>query len=316
MSKFLGGIAAEVYAQQSGGNDIQSFIPRSKFQFTVSLTHINPDGASGLKTLVLTRISTIDMPSHTVRTATLNQYNRKRIIQTGIDYNVISMNAYDTRDAEIEKFLVQYSNYYYTNVMGTADSQVYNDDVITSDFLSGFSASGFKLQSDRNFIKDITITRKSSDDDVNVIKIYNPIISSVGADNLDYSSSEPVQYRIEFQYEGYEVVTNGNTISNNTNSSRPENAGEETTRNENTPQKGSTQSAEESRPKGRPLTREDIVDPDGQIRESVVTNNGVKRLTKSEIAQGKKDGSIKRSIANKEIKKIEQQERYLKQLEQ
>jgi hypothetical protein len=313
MSKLLGGIAAETYAQGSGGEDIQSLIPRSKFQFRVSITHLSSESVSGLITSNLTRISSIDMPSHTMNTNVLNQYNKKRIVQTGLTYNPIQLVAYDTRDAEIETFLKTYTQYYYTGLMSTI-SQKFTNDVINENFYANFSATGMKLQQDRYFIKQLDITRTSSADDINVITIYNPIITSVRTDTLDYSDSSPVKYTLEIAYEGYHIRTiDKNEFNTDT---APTNRTQTTSQNTQTiPQKGSTQLREETRSESRPTTREDIVDFDGQIRESVVTNDGVKRLTKDEIIQGRRDGTIKRSIANTKIREIENKEKYLEQLD-
>ena len=96
---------AEIYGQNRIDQSVNTLIPRNKFNFTVEITYLGatPDSRTTLK---LDRISEIQMPGHSVKTQTLNQFNKKRTIQTGIDYTPISLSAYDTRDGEIEKFLV------------------------------------------------------------------------------------------------------------------------------------------------------------------------------------------------------------------
>ena len=56
-------------------------IPRNKYQFAVRL--LMTDGTN----LNLTRIANVQMPSFVYRTQTLNEYNNKSVVQTGIDYN-------------------------------------------------------------------------------------------------------------------------------------------------------------------------------------------------------------------------------------
>ena len=97
MSKIIN-YASQIYGQDQRGSSVNLFVPRSKFQFIVKIYHIG-----STKALELSRISEIQMPAHSTKTQTLNQYNKKRTIQTGIDYTPISMSAYDTRDAEIER---------------------------------------------------------------------------------------------------------------------------------------------------------------------------------------------------------------------
>jgi hypothetical protein len=217
MSKFLGSLASDVYGIQTGGDDIQSFIPRSKFQFAVQIQHLGTDG--GLTTfpaprsfdsgdLMGLRVASIGMPGFTTKTNTLNQYNRKRIVHTGMDFTPVEMVAYDTRDGQMEEFLKSYSNYYFNGPMNSPDAGSYSSfDIPTAGFVSGTSNFGFKLQEDKHFIKKLIITRKSSDEDVNVITIYNPMITSLAADQLNYSESAPMHYNITFAYEGYDIQT-------------------------------------------------------------------------------------------------------------
>ena len=66
-------------------------------------------------------------------------------------------------------------------------------------------AKGFKLQESRNYIKTLNILRTESKTDANIITIYNPIITNIDADTLDYSDSQLVQYRLTFVYEGFDI---------------------------------------------------------------------------------------------------------------
>ena len=205
---------AEIYGQNRIDQSVNTLIPRNKFNFTVEITYLGatPDSRTTLK---LDRISEIQMPGHSVKTQTLNQFNKKRTIQTGIDYTPISLSAYDTRDGEIEKFLVGYNNYYYSGPMSDND-EIMRDDIIDESFLgTGSSGRGLNLNTDRYYIINIKITRTSSTDDNNIIEIYNPIITNIQGDTLNYSESAPVQYRIDFTYEGYKTTTT-KTDSNTT----------------------------------------------------------------------------------------------------
>ena len=64
---------------------------------------------------------------------------------------------------------------------------------------------GFKLQEDRNYIQTLNIIRQGSKTDINYITVYNPVITDIAADNLDYSDSQLVQYRLTFAYEGFDI---------------------------------------------------------------------------------------------------------------
>ena len=90
------------------------------------------------------------------------------------------------------------------------------DDIISENFKFGQSDKGLKLTNNRYYITRLEIIRKSSNDDNNIIEIYNPIITNIQGDTLNYSESAPVQYRIDFTYEGYKTITNG--LDSNTTS--------------------------------------------------------------------------------------------------
>jgi hypothetical protein len=200
--------AAQIYGQDRTDQSVNLAVPRNKFQFQVKI-HYHANGAK--QTIELKKISEMQMPGHTMKTQTLNQYNKKRTIQTGIDYTPVTLTAYDTRDGEIEKFLIGYNNHYFSGPMSD-NSDVMIDDIINENFKSGQSAKGFNLTDNRYYITKIEIIRTSSSDDKNIIEIYNPIITSIQGDTLSYTESAPVQYRIDFTYEGYKTITNGEEV--------------------------------------------------------------------------------------------------------
>jgi len=59
--------------------------------------------------------SAVDLPSYNINTATINQYNRKKVTQTSVDYQPANMTWIDD-NAGISNFLWQsYFNYYYSD---------------------------------------------------------------------------------------------------------------------------------------------------------------------------------------------------------
>ena len=98
LGKYLGDSASTLYNTE--GNQIQSFIPRSRFNFAVILTLVGTDGAD--KSLFLNKISSVTMPSYSTRTQTLNQYNKKRVVTTGVDYQPVQLTAYDDAVASLK----------------------------------------------------------------------------------------------------------------------------------------------------------------------------------------------------------------------
>lgn len=182
----LGTKAHILYGQAQSVGPI-SAVPRSKFNFTCSLQTIEGP-------VELDRVANVTMPSFSTKSQTLNSYNKKKVVQTGVDYNPIVLTAYDTRDAAIENFLKSYTAYYYAGTMNT--------DSLTDHNIAG---KGFRLQGDKNYIKTFVINRVNSTEDTNIITIFNPVIQQIDTDNLDYSDSGLVTYRITFAYEGFDI---------------------------------------------------------------------------------------------------------------
>ncbi len=60
-------------------------------------------------------VKSVDLPSFNMKTETLNQYNRKKIIQTGVEYLPVNLEFHDD-NAGITSFLWEtYFRYYYTD---------------------------------------------------------------------------------------------------------------------------------------------------------------------------------------------------------
>ena len=94
--------------------------PRYKFLFHVSFTlntqeipglsgAFGPDDISNLSLAV----KTIDLPKYTIENETLNQYNRKRIIQKKLNYDPVSVTFHDTSGDLIRNMWYNYMSYYY-----------------------------------------------------------------------------------------------------------------------------------------------------------------------------------------------------------
>jgi hypothetical protein len=96
--------------------------PRFKFLFHVKF-NINVDllkqfqnaqifQAENINNLSLA-VKTVDLPKYKIDTQTLNQYNRKRIIQTKINYDPINVTFHDDGGDNIRSLWYYYYNYYY-----------------------------------------------------------------------------------------------------------------------------------------------------------------------------------------------------------
>jgi hypothetical protein len=95
--------------------------PKVKYLYHV-VFNINPAIISLLnmqnvfdRTEINLLVKGVDLPSFILKTETLNQYNRKKIVQTGVDYQPITLEFHDD-NAGITTFLWEsYFRYYYTD---------------------------------------------------------------------------------------------------------------------------------------------------------------------------------------------------------
>ena len=95
--------------------------PKFKFLFHVYF-QLNPTGLPETNYGLL--VKTVKLPSFNFETSTLNQYNRKRIIQTKIKYDPINIAFHDDNGNSIRKMWKGYYNYYYAD--GTKPQVVFN----------------------------------------------------------------------------------------------------------------------------------------------------------------------------------------------
>ena len=94
--------------------------PRFKFLFHVSFT-LNVQQIPALRGAISNDdivtysylVKTTDLPKYTIANDTLNQYNRKRIIQTKIDYDPINMTFHDDGGDNSRNLWYNYFKYYY-----------------------------------------------------------------------------------------------------------------------------------------------------------------------------------------------------------
>jgi hypothetical protein len=215
--------------------------PRFKFLYHVSFTVNNVNipqvfantGAftdTDINNLGLT-VKNVQLPQYELSVNTLNQYNRKRLVQTKINYQPVQVVFHDDGGDLVRNMWYNYFSYYYKD-----PSQAYNGGAGTSgtngnanNISAGFDYNGRDIyQNDRNgndwgfigesyqnpsafsngtdtsgkppFFKDIRIFGLNQHKFVSYVLI-NPVITSWAHDTFDYSDSGPMQHTMTIQYE-------------------------------------------------------------------------------------------------------------------
>lgn len=191
----IGSRAYNEYGQALKTGELTA-IPRNKYSFTVSIDTID-------KPYEFIRIANVQMPSFTYRSQTINNYNNKSIVQTGIDYTPITLTAYDTKDAAFEEFLKNYARHY---VAGPMNEESYVE------WLANPNNKGLELRDTNHYIKKMVIERVDGKSLTNKIEIFHPFIANADADTLDYSDSSPTVFRVSFNYEGYNILSSDTAL--------------------------------------------------------------------------------------------------------
>ena len=221
-------------------------IPRSKHAFVVEFYTTRTTGNKPWRDMLKdlsTIVQSCDLPSFAFNTQTLNQYNRKRIIQTKVEWNPINIKFYDTRDNKFQKVMEEYFKWYYKdgreNTWSFGSGSWVPDTVDAAPFLYDFgfqppfskgsqakerkfvsnapygstntSAKGDMnsgqpaIDFEKYFFSKIVITRMSGGREKPIkspIILYNPTITNIQHDTLDYSTSQPISWNVQFAYEG------------------------------------------------------------------------------------------------------------------
>lgn len=88
-------------------------VPRPKFLFVVRFVRGAGEGDANWRSGVSFAVKSVERPKIQPQVQTLNQYNKKRIVNTGLTYSDISIDFHDTTDSLVSSVYHEYLSYYY-----------------------------------------------------------------------------------------------------------------------------------------------------------------------------------------------------------
>lgn len=191
-------------------------------------------------------VKTVDLPKYKVDVETLNQYNRKRLVQTKIEYQPVSVKFHDDNGDLIRNLWYNYYSYYYKDPTQAYRGQTpLNGSIGPSATLSnGFNYNNRDIYSNDRYVNDWGFIGESYSDGTNSqsgkppffkdISIYgfdqhkffeyvliNPVIEEWNHDTYDYYQGDGVmENAMTIRYEtvkyysgaiGATVATQGST---------------------------------------------------------------------------------------------------------
>jgi hypothetical protein len=221
--------------------------PRFKFlfhvQFTLNVEEIQAlrnskiFGPTQISTMSLA-VKTVDLPKFNIDVATLNQYNRKRLVQTKINYEPVNITFHDDGGDNIREMWYQYYSYYYKDpaqqyisnaptsygTVGEVQTKqngfsynsrdIYSQNRVGSvndwgfigeNFMDGTSTPSGKPP----FFKDIQIIGFDQHKYARYILI-NPLITNWNHDTYDYSQGNgTMQHTMTIRYETVKYLNGG-----------------------------------------------------------------------------------------------------------
>lgn len=145
-----------------------------------------------------------DLPKYSAKVETRNKYNRKKNIQTAIQYDPINIIFHDDNYGVTTALLEAYYRYYYADAGYGLIPGAYNKAGAGDNTYKGSGYNQYKYGLDNNisvpFIQNIQITQLARRS-YTTYTLVNPIITQWQHDSLDNSQSAPTQNSITVAYE-------------------------------------------------------------------------------------------------------------------
>ncbi len=190
-----------------------------------------------LRTRMGSLVRTADMPQVEFKTQIMNEYNKKRIVNTGIEYQPVTIRVVDTASNAWMQIIMKYFAYHYMNprnkgVQGDRDINSTNIGQGGADFIgSQYGAGGpfdsnkygYNVNENPNFFERIDYVLYHAQKGVQY-SLINPVMTGFTHTPLDYSSNELMEFTMTFQYESFTTYDQVNFDLTNVDLSRFEDA--------------------------------------------------------------------------------------------
>jgi hypothetical protein len=179
--------------------------PKSKFNFYVNFS-INTNALKSLNfsyqhaNEINMLVKTCELPKFTIDTVTADQYNRKHIIQTKINYQPVTLTFHDDRLGVVNQLWQNYFSYYYADPTVAKQSSAYKNTAYSPGTLIT-APYGLDNNSSIPFFDKITIYQMANHQ-YQSYTLVNPKISAWNHDSMDMSSgSQPASQSMTLVYE-------------------------------------------------------------------------------------------------------------------
>lgn len=207
--------------------------PRQQFQGYVSFVLNRSlyeefyNDSSYFRTQIGSLVRRASLPEVTFKTETKNQYNKKKIINTGVEYSPINITVLDTVNNEWLTLLMKYYSYHYMNGRNEeyfdrdlgGDPTAYLSEQIYAGSKfgskgwtsSGFDSnkSGYNINVAPYFFERIDMVLYHGNRGVQY-SMLRPVLTSFKTGEIDYSSSDLMNFDLTFEYESFTTYSGMN----------------------------------------------------------------------------------------------------------
>ena len=150
-------------------------------------------------------VKSCDLPSFTMQTETLNQYNRKKVVQFQQKYTEIGIKFHDDNMGLINQLWQNYYSYYYADPTSANKQGAYARNA-TQSYNSISSHYGFDNGSTAPFFNYIKIYQMARHEYV-MYQLWNPMITSWNYNKVDYSLPGVRELDMKIMYEAVSFST-------------------------------------------------------------------------------------------------------------
>jgi hypothetical protein len=144
-------------------------------------------------------VKSCGLPNFSVTAETLNQYNRKKNVQTTHKHNPIEINFHDDNMGIINQLWQNYYKYYYADPTSAEDTNAYKRNA-TKGYTFINNNYGLDNGSLNPFFNYITIYQMARHEYVSY-KLHNPIITNWNHNKVDYSQNTVHDNQMQISYE-------------------------------------------------------------------------------------------------------------------
>lgn len=196
-----GNMADWQHAARLYTDDTQKHAPKVGFLYHVTFT-LNKEAQAIIPELkdytnvIGMLVKNADLPKFNATTDTKNQYNRKKNVQTNIQYNPVNLTFHDDNFGATTALMEAYFKYYYADGKHTLNSGAYGNRTTGDNTYAGASANEFKYGMNNNipsvpFFDKIEITQMARKN-YTKFTLVNPLVQSWGHDRLDNTQNSNI----------------------------------------------------------------------------------------------------------------------------